>query len=348
MTEYNVVGLMSGTSLDGLDIAHCRFWWEEGWNYKVETAETLHYTDEWQKVLSTIHKGSGTELAAAHAGYGKLLGASAAAFISKHGLRPDFISSHGHTIFHQPNAGYTFQLGDGAALAAESGLPVIADFRTADVALGGQGAPLVPIGDRLLFSEFDFCLNLGGIANISFEYEGKRIAFDSCVCNLALNRLARLGGKDYDAGGALAKSGTVNEKLLSQLESDEYLQKKFPKSLGREDLERTVFPLLDNSSLSVEDRMATVSEFIARQIAALANNGKMLVSGGGALNTFLLDRIRHHSKASIVVPETLLIEFKEALVFAFLGLLRWRNENNCLASVTGASRDHSGGAIFLP
>jgi len=351
MNRYKVLGIMSGTSLDGVDLALCRFELKRGrWSFDIEKSETVPYSFVQKKKLTGLMTASAETLAYENTGFGTLLGGLAKTFLAKHRLQADFVSSHGHTIFHQPHRKFTLQIGEGAALSAACRLPVVCDFRTADVALGGQGAPLVPIGDRLLFNEYDCCLNLGGIANISFERSGERIAFDVCPVNMVLNLLAGEKGKRYDNGGSMAGKGKVNTKLLQKLNAVPFYRKPFPKSLGREEIEKYFFRIMKNDKSSVEDKLHTFCEHIAKQISAVTNKrkGRMLITGGGAYNDFLVDRIRLHTNLEIVVPERIIIEFKEALIFAFLGVLRWRNEVNCLRSVTGASRDSCGGAIYHP
>ena len=354
--HYRVLGIMSGTSLDGVDLACCSFAKNDSsWKFEITDAVTVGYSNEWFERLSTLHSQDGLTLAITHVEYGRFLGDLAAKFIREKKLKVDFISSHGHTIFHQPVKKLTLQIGEGAALSASGGLPVVCDFRSQDVALGGQGAPLVPIGDELLFSEFDFCLNLGGIANISFKVSENRFAFDVVPCNLVLNDLAGKLNKKYDDEGLLGASGKVNDSLLNQLNDFEYYQKKIPKSLGREDVEKLYFPLLSSQRISVEDKLATFCEHIAFQISKVIeeqkllspSESKLLITGGGALNKFLVKRIEDLSSVHIIIPDRKIIEFKEALIFAFLGVLRWRNEINTLKSVTGATSDHSAGAIYL-
>ena len=347
---YHVIGLMSGTSLDGLDIAYCEFIKKnDRWTYSVRNAETIPYTDSWHERLSILENCSALDFVAADIEYGHLLGRLTREFLEKHHLHPDFIASHGHTIFHQPDKKITWQIGRGSAIAAETGIPVINDFRSQDVALGGQGAPLVPVGDRLLFGEFDFCLNLGGFANISFEIEGMRIAFDICPANIVMNQLALQSGHPYDPDGMLARQGIVDQRLLEILNALPYYFKVPPKSLGREWVVENVFPLCKNSILPINDLLATFCEHIAIQVGTTVGGAqakKMLITGGGALNGYLVERIRYHAVPQIIIPDVNTINYKEALIFAFLGVLRWRNEVNCLKSVTGATRDSSGGAIY--
>jgi anhydro-N-acetylmuramic acid kinase len=341
---------MSGTSLDGLDIASCKFSRDDDrWSYEIQCAETIPYTPPWKELLSSLESQSALDFVTADIEYGHLLGRLTRDFIDRNHLVPDFIASHGHTIFHQPGKKITSQIGRGSAIAAETGLRVACDFRSLDVALGGQGAPLVPIGDALLFKEFDFCLNIGGFVNISHQTGNERVAYDVCPANIVLNQLAMQAGIDYDRNGMLAAKGSLNQQLLDELNALPYYHQEFPKSLGKEWVVQHILPLLKESGQSVNDQLATFCEHIAIQIALSAGyktGSKMLITGGGAFNTFLVGQVRHHASPEIIIPDTNTVNFKEALIFAFLGVLRWRNEINCLTSVTGASKDSSGGAIY--
>jgi len=339
--------------MDGVDLAYCHFSYDDKrWTFDIQAAETVAYEPEWIDKLNKLYSESALSLAGTHSEYGRFLGKLVNAFVSKHQLKPGFVASHGHTIFHRPDKGFTFQLGDGAALNAVAGLPVIFDFRTQDVALGGQGAPLVPAGDRLLFADYDACLNLGGIANISFEKNNERIAFDVCPANMVLNLLAGKTGKPYDDGGQIASGGKTDAHLLQELASLPYYNTSAnaPRSMGRETVEEQFLPLIASSSLSIPDQLCTFCEHIAIKISnALSSlkkgNGKVLITGGGAYNRYLVDRIKAHTQLAVVVPPDNIIQFKEALIFAFLGVLRKRDEVNCLKSVTGASHDHSSGLM---
>jgi anhydro-N-acetylmuramic acid kinase len=347
--EYKVIGLMSGTSMDGLDIAFCHFRFESGtWSWSVLHAETIPYTEEWANRLSGLSDGSALDFARTDHEYGHLLGKLCREFISKYNIRADFIASHGHTIFHKPGEGYTSQVGNGAAIKAETGLPVVCDFRSGDVALGGQGAPLVPAGDRLLFADYDVCLNLGGFANISYENQGERIAYDICPVNIVLNALALKTGKPYDNNGEMASRGQVDQSLFINLNRLPYYFQSPPKSLGKEWVKANIWPLLDSSGLQVEDILSTFCTHIAFQISLSTGNDKrnILISGGGALNKYLISLLQSSIKAELIIPDFLTLNFKEAIIFAFLGVLRWRNENNCIRSVTGARWDHSSGAAY--
>jgi anhydro-N-acetylmuramic acid kinase len=350
MRNYKVIGLMSGTSLDGVDIAFCEFTFNEKWTFKLPASETIPYASEWKKNLGECHTYSAEKISEIDSTYGEYLGKLVKDFCDKNKLSPEFISSHGHTIFHQPQNKFTKQIGSGAALSVNAKLPVVCDFRTSDVALGGQGAPLVPIGDRYLFPDADYCLNLGGIANISFELNNDRLAYDICACNLVLNFYASKAGVVFDEDGRLAAKGNINKLLLDELNALSFYSKSFPKSLGREDIEKNIFPLIEKHALKTEDVLATfckhIGEQISKSLIIKKKNLKMLVTGGGAFNSFLIEQIKNHCSCEIIVPEKKIIEFKEAIIFAFLGVLRIRNEVNCLRSVTGAKEDNVGGAVF--
>ncbi len=341
---------MSGTSLDGLDIAAVEFWETNGkWSFKLMESQTVSYTSEWKKRLETAHTLSGIELTKLDAEYGTFLGEEAGNFIVKTKFAADLIASHGHTVFHQPENSFTLQIGSGAQLAAKSNCLTICDFRTGDVAFGGQGAPLVPIGDSLLFSEYDYCLNLGGFANISYDENGVRLAFDNCPVNIVLNPMAEEFNLPYDKSGDLGRKGKVDERLLNRLNALSYYHQQPPKSLRREWIEAEFLPILNKTELNTHDKMRTIYEHIAMQITKdLSGKGKMLVTGGGAFNTFLIERMQAFTSTEIVLPKPDLIDYKEAIVFAFMGVLRLREQVNCLASVTGAQKDSCGGVSFLP
>jgi anhydro-N-acetylmuramic acid kinase len=350
--HYEIVGLMSGTSLDGLDVAYCVFDYEKGkWKYSISAARTYDYDNDWKQRLLNLETADARQLTQMHPEYGKYCGLLVKQFLSETGLKPDYISSQGHTIFHRPDSGYTFQLGSGAALAAAAGIMTICDFRSADVALGGQGAPLVPIGDKLLFGDYEFCLNIGGFANVSFELEGKRIAYDICPANIILNLLASKLGFGYDEDGKIAAKGILVPELLEKLEKLDYYSANPPKSLGKEWLVSNFLPIVDNfRDQPIEDLMHTVAEHIALRIGnSFGPNikGTVLITGGGAFNKDLIKRIHSYSSNNLAIPDILTVKYKEALIFAFLGTLRLRGENNCLASVTGSSKDHCSGTIHL-
>jgi anhydro-N-acetylmuramic acid kinase len=352
MLKYNAIGLMSGTSLDGLDIAACEFILaDDKWSFKIISSHTYPYSPEWKEKLSSLPLVDALTFSIINVEYGHLMGRLTHDFLENTGFHADFIASHGHTVFHQPGQGLTVQIGSGSAIASETGIPVICDFRSADVALGGQGAPLVPAGDRLLFSDFDACLNLGGFANISMEFDSERIAFDICPVNVVMNRLAARLGMDFDKDGESARSGQIDYNLLKRLNNLNYYDQKWPKSLGREWLELEFLPLIDDYSGPLNNLMRTICEHVAMQVVSTLPKDiplKVLVTGGGAHHKFLMDRIGRLGAHHWIIPGDDLVDFKEALVFAFLGVLRWRGEPNILRSVTGSRVDHSGGAIYLP
>lgn len=350
MKTINVIGLMSGSSLDGLDLAFVRFNIEEGrYLYHIETAETLPYSQYWHDQLANAFLSTPEKLIPLDKEYGTYLGSQVKEFINRYHLHPDFVASHGHTVFHKPELRYTLQIGDGQNLADACGLTVINDFRSEDVSKGGQGAPLVPIGDRLLFADYDICLNIGGIANLSYELNGKRIAYDVCIANQALNWLAQREGAAYDKDGQLASQGHIDIKLLEALNDNAFYRQSPPKSLGREFFEAFQKSLLE--AYSTNDALATFVEHIALQIAQAVEHlpqGRMLITGGGALNGYLVERIKHHTQHQVIIPDRMTIEYKEALIFAFLGLLRLEGQTNVLSSVTGAPTDSCSGKIWYP
>ena len=345
--QYNVIGLMSGTSLDGLDVCYVEFTHQNyKWNYKIKAAETFRYSPKVKESLESAHQLNALDFILLEKQYGRFIGKIINAFVKTYSCAPDFIASHGHTIFHQPDKMLTYQIGDGASIAAECCLPVICDFRSLDVALGGQGAPLVPIGDHLLFNKYDYCLNIGGFANISFEDNGERTAYDVCPANIVLNYYSEKLGKTYDNEGAIAAHGIINRQLVERLNQLEFYTGKQPKSLGREWVEELFLPIVEQFDIAINDKLASVCEHIAQQIACTAKNSKLFITGGGAYNTHLINRIKYHSNCKIIIPDELTIDFKEALIFAFLGVLYITDQPNCLSSVTGAKFNSIGGSMF--
>ncbi|MEQ9286734.1 MAG: anhydro-N-acetylmuramic acid kinase [Cyclobacteriaceae bacterium] len=353
---YHVAGLMSGTSLDGLDIAFCTFEYKnEKWSFKLQASKSVSYDEPLRNRLKDSISDSALDLLILNNFYGDWLGQQVSQFVKENKIEVDFIASHGHTVLHQPEKGITYQIGSGQHLANACGIKTICDFRSKDVAVNGQGAPLVPIGDKYLFPEYDVCLNLGGISNISFELNGKRLAYDIGLANMVLNYLANQRGLPYDKNGTIAKSGEPNKNLLDQLNNLDYYQKPYPKSTGYEWFRDEVLPIIDSSGDTIENKLCTavhhVTFQIAKDVRKIAGTGaKMLVTGGGALNSFLIETLGFYldGGVEIVVPDNSIIEFKEAIVFAFMGVLRERNEINCLRAVTGAGVDTSGGVIYYP
>lgn len=386
---YYVIGLMSGTSLDGLDIAYCELRQDNGrWEFSILEAETVNYTQEWKQRLQAAPTLDGLELSLLNTAYGHWTGKTVLQFINKHHINPVLIASHGHTVFHRPKDGMTLQIGSGAAIAAKTGITTVCDFRALNVAIGGQGAPLVPIGDKLLFSDYDACINLGGFANISMGCEKisskeqtaikdqtivskkaseseetkdpkkessalgyGRMAFDICPVNIVLNYLAEKMGHSYDPAGSIAAGGLLNKALFEKLENLEYYSMEGPRSLGREWVEKEIIPLLEESGLSVPDLLHTYTHHAAVQIAKTLprkSGSRVIFTGGGTHNTYLMNLISDISVCKAVIPSNKVIEYKEALVFALLGVLRMEEMNNCLAEATGAPCDCSSGAVHLP
>jgi anhydro-N-acetylmuramic acid kinase len=349
---HKAIGVMSGTSLDGIDIAYCVFM-PKGRKlyYQIIAAETVSYPDEWRQRLSGLTASDALTFCETHNDYGHYLGGIIRSFIEKHHLNPDFIASHGHTIFHQPDKRMTVQIGHGAAIVAETGIPVICDFRSLDVAHGGQGAPLVPVGDKYLFKKFDYCLNLGGFANISYDTGGQRIAYDLCPCNTVLNYLAGKAGWNFDDEGTLARDGNIDLSLLGELNALAYYSQQPPKSMGMEWVSENILPFIAGGKTAIPDLLRTFTEHIALQVVRAtqdAGNKKLLVTGGGAYNTFLVQRISDLTQLKVIILDKTIIDYKEAMIFAFLGALRIEQQPNCLKSVTGASKDCIGGAVYLP
>lgn len=349
--KYNIIALMSGTSLDGIDIIYASFIYNNHWEFKIHNAETVKYTKQWHSTLSQLVKLSMDQLKQVDSEYSEYLANAISDFINRHSIKTiDFIASHGHTALHQPEKGLTYQIGNQQILSDKLSHKVICDFRVQDVEFGGQGAPLVPIGDRLLFSTYDYCLNLGGFANISFELNNERIAFDICAVNIVLNYYVSKINLEYDNKGQLASTGKVNNELLSQLNELQFYKYTPPKSLGLEWVELNIFPLIDSYKLQIKDILRTYVEHIAIQISKILKqkDSKVLVTGGGVYNEFLMQRLQRISNSKVIIPENEIVEFKEALIFGLLGVLKARNEVNCLMSVTGAEQNHSSGKILIP
>jgi anhydro-N-acetylmuramic acid kinase len=357
--NYNVIGVMSGTSLDGIDLSHIKFHLNDSkWTFEILESETIGYSQSWINQLKSAVDYSETELEKLNQEYTKLLATIISTFIEKHKIENlDAVCSHGHTILHQPQNGFTLQIGNLPEIATLIHQTVVCDFRVQDVKLGGQGAPLVPIGDRILFSEYDYCLNLGGFSNVSFEQNEERIAFDISPVNTVLNFYANQLGLDYDEKGKISKTGIVNEKLLNELNALDFYQQKFPKSLGFEFVKEIVLPIIEKYEIPIEDKLRTFTEHLALQTALALDcfetrndeKCRVLITGGGAYNDFIIDRIQFYlPEMEIIIPSAKILEFKEALIFALLGVLKLRDEINVLSSVTGAKSDHSSGEIYKP
>lgn len=343
-----IIGLMSGTSLDGLDICYVSFEKQETkWSYNIEKAEAEEYPQDIKEKLANAQNMTALEYALFNSDYGLYVGQRVKAFMDRHGAKPDYIASHGHTIFHQPAKRFTAQIGSGAGIAAETGVDTICDFRTTDVALHGQGAPLVPVGDRNLFGDFDYCLNLGGFSNISSDNNGTRLAFDISPVNYVLNYYTRTIGIDFDRDGEMARKGIVNHDLLEKLNNLDFYTHKGPKSLGREWVEEVVIPLIDSYDITLNDKLSTFCEHVAVQLGRNITGGKVLLTGGGAFNKYLVERMTANApQCEYHIPDNQTVNFKEALIFAFLGALFVYDIPNCLSSVTGARYDCIGGALY--
>ena len=345
-----IIGLMSGTSLDGIDLVYVKFNKKNYKSFKILAATTISYSNKWKNELKTAIHFSKDDLIILDIEYGKLLGKEINLFIKKNDIVDvDFIASHGHTVLHQPDKGVTLQVGSGKTISEITNQKVVCDFRTQDVNLGGQGAPLVPIGDELLFANYEFCVNLGGFANVSYKIKENRIAFDICPVNIVLNHYVQKLGFDYDDKGNIAAKGKINEDLLKELNSLEFYKKAAPKSLGLEWVLSNILPLIDKKEKDVSIILRTFIEHSAIQIGKIIHNSSaVLITGGGVFNSFLMKRIEFYSKKKVEIQTIELINYKEALIFAFLGLLRVDNQVNCLSSVTGARKNHSSGIIFNP
>ena len=361
---YRVIGLMSGSSLDGLDIAFAELQENGGkWQYEIIAADCYSYSEELKNRLKNAISLNALDYQLLHVDYGHYLGRQVNHFIEEKELQyqVSLIASHGHTTFHVPAKKMTAQLGDGAAIASETQLPVVTDLRALDLALGGHGAPIVPIGEKLLLGNYDYFLNLGGIANISINRD-HYVAFDICAANRVLNMLANDVGKEYDKDGEMAAQGKLNEQLLEKLDQLDYYRHSYPKSLANDFGTDIVYPIIKKENIAVNDALRTYVEHIALQIKkAIADpkatgsrlsapNSTLLATGGGALNKFMVDIIKsqlHELNVEVVVPDHNLVNFKEALIMGLIGVLRWRQEYNVLSSVTGALRDSIGGALWL-
>lgn len=340
-----VIGVMSGTSLDGLDLIAVSFWEENGWKYEIIAAETIAYDEAQNTKLKNARTLDGLSLINLDLKFGTFIGRCINKFVHRHKLAPSLIGSHGHTVFHQPQHHLTYQIGNGSAINLKTGIKTISDFRIADVLNGGQGAPLVPVGDQLLFGDFEYCLNLGGFANISSLEKGRRIAFDICPCNMAINYFAKKAGFEFDRDGILASQGNLIEDLLIDLNALEFYNQKAPKSLGVEWFEQHFVPIISRYE-DVNDALYTITHHIAYQISKhCKDNGQMLVTGGGAKNKTLVKELKNMASCEVIVPNQMLIDYKEALIFAFLAVLKDKRVSNTLASVTGADEDLISGIV---
>jgi anhydro-N-acetylmuramic acid kinase len=366
LPKYYVLGIMSGSSLDGLDLALCRFVLQKEQpdrqlihEWELIKGSTLAFTAEWKQRLRNLPSANALEIMQADADFGHYTGQQANQFLKNIGIAPDLIAFHGHTIFHNPTKQLTVQIGDGAAVAAETSLPVINQFRHQDVACGGEGAPIASIADRYLLSDFDFCLNLGGISNVTALLAGRTIAFDIGPANQILNALAGQRQLEYDDGGRIAASGRVHPPLLEALNQADYYQREYPKTLDNFWGGRHILSKIQASGLSLEDQMRTAVDHIVFQVAKSLERliikeklqkkqYQLLPSGGGVFNTFMMKQLKKQLAARHVIiqePEPSFAAFKEAILMALMGVLRIENIPNVMCSVTGAGRDTIGGAI---
>lgn len=359
---YHAIGLMSGSSLDGLDIAFVEFHEQAGkWKYHLQYAETIAYNEKWGNQLKNAAQLSIYDYYVLHTQYGCWIAEQINIFIDKHQLhhQVQIIASHGHTVLHHPAKHITAQIGDGATIAAHTGINVVSDMRNMDIALNGQGAPIVPVGEQLLFSEYNYLLNLGGIANITIKQNNIYKAFDVCPANRVLNALAGQRNLDMDVDGILASKGKLIQPLFDELNKQPYYQQAYPKSLANEFGTDILLPIIQSFNISTEDALHTYVQHIIHQICNTilyfnnnSNNtkDKIFITGGGALNKYLVNQLQAFlsiQNIEIVLPDKNTIQYKEALIMALLGILRWREENTVLASVTGANRNSIGGAVWI-
>lgn len=364
---YKALGLMSGSSLDGLDIAYCQFEIEkkEGdqlyvHDWDVLEAETIGFSESWQARLSQLPTQTALVFAKTHTYLGHYFGDIVNDFINRYQIEPDFIATHGHTIFHDPMGRMTIQIGDSSAMAAKTGFPVISNFRNQDIAIDGQGAPVAPIIDKYLLPGHDFYLNLGGIANITTIVPNKIIAFDICPANQLLNALANRLNLEYDEGGQIAAAGKVLPDLLKEINRADFYRISYPKSLDNKWSQTAILSKITEDPTAIPDQLCTFVEHIAYQIAFAIKQVirkekvekeqlSLLATGGGAFNVYLMERLQHHcnqvANVEVVIPNPDIIQFKEAALMAWMGVMRAENVPNVLKTVTGAKRDTINGAI---
>lgn len=361
MGRYRIIGVMSGSSLDGLDVAFCELSDDGGsWSYTINQAETIPFPPKWKLRLEKLVLQNAVTYIKTHTFLGHYMGEVIKDFIDRHGIadQVDFIASHGQTIFHQPDNHFTSQIGDGAAIAAKTGFPVICDFRTTDVALNGQGTPIAPAANKYLFPQYKYFLNLGGIANIAVNTGDKYVAFDVVPSNFMMNELAGRLGKEFDEDGNAARTGKVNADLLEELNNSWYYGKEYPKSLSGGWINKVMGPVMKKYRIPVEDKLRTLCELIGIQLAnafkmveqtegiQISTGETLYVTGGGAYNKFLIECIEAHVPLKVLVPDSQTVAFKEAALMALMGALRVTNQVNCFSSVTGADQDTIGGCIY--
>ena len=351
MQQFNVIGLMSGTSLDGLDLVFVRFKLDKYWRYDIIHSKTYKYQKKWNDLLQKISQKKIDSIKKIDKEYTKLLSKYIKNFINEFSIIDvDFISSHGHTAIHNPAKSKTYQIGNLPILAKYINLKVVCDFRVQDIKFGGQGAPLVPVGEDYLFSEYDTFINLGGFANITKRFKNNIIAYDICPINIVFNYLSRLIRLEFDNKGYIASTGNLNKDLYYCLEQLDYYKLNPPKSLGIEWVNDEIYPILERFlSIPTQDLMNTFSNHFASQISKnIENQEKIMITGGGAYNDYLIENIKSLTKSNIYIPDPKIIEYKEAMIFSFLGVLKILGINNCYSSVTGAKIDHCSGKIYNP
>ena len=351
MKQFNIIGIMSGTSLDGIDIVYVNFKFEQYWKYELIHSNTYMYEKKWITLLQSVSQEKINSIKKIDVEYTKLLSDFIIGFIDEFSIKDiDFISSHGHTALHQPSKSLTYQIGNLPILAKYINQKVVCDFRVQDVKLGGQGAPLVPVGEQYLFPEYNTLINLGGFANITKRIKNNLIAYDICPINIVFNHLSRKMKLKYDEGGYIASTGNMNEDLYNHLQRLNYYKQDPPKSLGAEWVNIQIHSILkDFQDIPIKDLMNTFSNHFAFQIVKnIKDQDKVLITGGGAYNDYLIERIKNLTSSKITIPDPKIIEYKEALIFSFLGLLRVLEINNCYSSVTGAKKDHCSGKIYIP
>ena len=346
--SINIIGLMSGTSVDGLDICYVSFDNHDPSKYEIIDCETVNYDDNLKIKLKNIIKLDNNQIKQIDDEFGEFIGLNVLKFIKKNTLyKADLISSHGHTVFHEPEFNKTLQIGNGEIINKITKIKTVNNFREQDIQLGGQGAPLVPIGDKLLFDDYKYCLNLGGFTNISVKDSRTIFAYDICPLNTVLNHYANKLGYECDLGGKLSKKGVINIDLFNELNDLDYYKKSYPKSLGLEFVIDNIFPITEKYKIKEVDILATYIEHASFQIKRNIDNGsKVLLTGGGTFNNNLIKTLNHDSKINFIVPDKTIINYKESLIFALLGYLKINGKVNCLRSVTGASNDHSSGDIY--
>jgi len=345
--SLNIVGVMSGTSMDGLDLVLCSFSKSEtGIDFEILAKQEIEFTKDLLQGLRQCRSMSALELAFLDIDMGEFIGQNVREFVKDIDVQVDYVASHGHTVFHEPSKGLTKQIGSGAEIAIHSGVKSIVDFRTNDVALGGQGAPLVPVGDWSLFNTYDACLNLGGIANISLKEE--QVAFDISPCNLILNHVVADFNVSFDEDGLIGRKGNLHQELFNSLNDLDYYRKEAPKSLGAEFLDEELVPMLDKFAISSEDKLNTLYHHIAFQISKYLKTSNVLITGGGSHNSYLLELFESYSGHKFSAASSEIIDYKEAVIFAYLGYLRVNDCINVESKVTGSKKSNIGGSIYLP